>query len=144
MPHPNVYPSGTVCLSILDEDKDWRPAITIKQVWAFKNGLKLQYSKLISFWGKNVFLDPSRHSGTYERAERQRSSSSWSLHYIYVITTIIINRTKTKQNSKLRNLLFNLATTKLSTNDELRSRRKSFELPMFRRTEIYLSHQYLN
>ena len=29
--HPNVYPSGTVCLSILDEDKDWRPAITIKQ-----------------------------------------------------------------------------------------------------------------
>nr|XP_033819919.1 SUMO-conjugating enzyme UBC9 isoform X3 [Geotrypetes seraphini] len=29
--HPNVYPSGTVCLSILEEDKDWRPAITIKQ-----------------------------------------------------------------------------------------------------------------
>merc|ERR1711872_1211999 len=25
--HPNVYPSGTVCLSILDEEKDWRPAI---------------------------------------------------------------------------------------------------------------------
>jgi len=30
--HPNVYPSGTVCLSLLDEDKDWRPAITIKQL----------------------------------------------------------------------------------------------------------------
>eukprot|EP00461_Guttulinopsis_vulgaris_P001591 UN01591 len=30
--HPNVYPSGKVCLSILDEDKDWRPAITIKDV----------------------------------------------------------------------------------------------------------------
>lgn len=30
--HPNVYPSGTICLSILDEDKDWRPAITIKQI----------------------------------------------------------------------------------------------------------------
>ena len=30
--HPNVYPSGTVCLSLLDEDKDWRPAVTIKQV----------------------------------------------------------------------------------------------------------------
>ncbi len=29
--HPNVYPSGTVCLSILSE-KGWRPAITIKQV----------------------------------------------------------------------------------------------------------------
>ena len=30
--HPNVYPSGTICLSILDEDDGWRPAITIKQL----------------------------------------------------------------------------------------------------------------
>mmetsp|Transcript_2802 Transcript_2802/g.8532 ORF Transcript_2802/g.8532 Transcript_2802/m.8532 type:complete len:158 (+) Transcript_2802:130-603(+) len=30
--HPNVYPSGTVCLSILDAEKGWRPAITIKQI----------------------------------------------------------------------------------------------------------------
>jgi ubiquitin-protein ligase len=30
--HPNVYPSGTVCLSILDEEKSWRPGITIRQV----------------------------------------------------------------------------------------------------------------
>ncbi|SJX64609.1 probable ubiquitin--protein ligase hus5 [Sporisorium reilianum f. sp. reilianum] len=30
--HPNVFPSGTVCLSILDEDKGWKPAITIKQI----------------------------------------------------------------------------------------------------------------
>ncbi|OXA47336.1 SUMO-conjugating enzyme UBC9-B [Folsomia candida] len=30
--HLNVYPSGTVCLSLLDEAKDWRPAITIKQI----------------------------------------------------------------------------------------------------------------
>ncbi|KPM08424.1 SUMO-conjugating enzyme UBC9-like protein [Sarcoptes scabiei] len=30
--HPNVYPSGTVCLSILDEEKDWRSSITIKQI----------------------------------------------------------------------------------------------------------------
>ncbi|XP_034669784.1 SUMO-conjugating enzyme UBC9-B-like [Drosophila subobscura] len=30
--HPNVYPSGTVCLSLLDEEKDWRPAITIKLI----------------------------------------------------------------------------------------------------------------
>lgn len=27
-----MYPSGTVCLSILDEEKSWKPAITIKQV----------------------------------------------------------------------------------------------------------------
>jgi ubiquitin-conjugating enzyme E2 I len=30
--HPNVYPSGTICLSLLDEEVDWRPAITIKQL----------------------------------------------------------------------------------------------------------------
>ncbi|KAJ5745411.1 SUMO conjugating enzyme Hus5 [Penicillium odoratum] len=30
--HPNVYPSGTVCLSILNEEEAWRPAITIRQI----------------------------------------------------------------------------------------------------------------
>ncbi|CAL6277534.1 unnamed protein product [Bathycoccus prasinos] len=26
--HPNVYPSGTVCLSILNEEENWSPSIT--------------------------------------------------------------------------------------------------------------------
>merc|ERR1712146_308013 len=30
--HPNIYPSGTVCLSILNEDKGWKPSITVKQM----------------------------------------------------------------------------------------------------------------
>jgi ubiquitin-conjugating enzyme E2 I len=30
--HPNVYPSGTVCLSILNEEEAWKPAITLKQI----------------------------------------------------------------------------------------------------------------
>lgn len=30
--HPNVYPSGTICLSILNEEEGWRPAITVKQL----------------------------------------------------------------------------------------------------------------
>ncbi|XP_076888438.1 SUMO-conjugating enzyme SCE1-like [Bidens hawaiensis] len=30
--HPNVYPSGMVCLSILSKSSDWRPAITVKQI----------------------------------------------------------------------------------------------------------------
>lgn len=30
--HPNVYPTGTVCLSILNEAEDWRPATTVKQI----------------------------------------------------------------------------------------------------------------
>lgn len=31
-PHPNIYPSGTVCLSILNEEEDWKPAIQVKQL----------------------------------------------------------------------------------------------------------------
>lgn len=30
--HPNVYPSGTICLSILNEEEGWRPAISVKQM----------------------------------------------------------------------------------------------------------------
>lgn len=30
--HPNVYPSGTICLSILNEDQGWKPSITFKQI----------------------------------------------------------------------------------------------------------------
>jgi len=30
--HPNIYPSGTVCLSIIDEEKGWKPTITVKQI----------------------------------------------------------------------------------------------------------------
>lgn len=30
--HPNVYPSGTICLSILNEEKAWKPAISLKQI----------------------------------------------------------------------------------------------------------------
>jgi len=30
--HPNIYPSGTVCLSILSEEEDWKPSITLKQI----------------------------------------------------------------------------------------------------------------
>ncbi|BFU22006.1 ubiquitin-conjugating enzyme family protein [Entamoeba histolytica HM-1:IMSS-B] len=30
--HPNIYPSGTVCLSILNEEQDWRPSISVKQI----------------------------------------------------------------------------------------------------------------
>jgi ubiquitin-conjugating enzyme E2 I len=28
--HPNIYPSGTVCLSTLNDEKDWKPIYTIK------------------------------------------------------------------------------------------------------------------
>ena len=30
--HPNVYPTGLICLSILNEEEGWAPSITIKQI----------------------------------------------------------------------------------------------------------------
>ena len=30
--HPNIYPSGTVCLSILNEDEDWKPSISVSEI----------------------------------------------------------------------------------------------------------------
>ena len=43
LPHPNIYPSGfkwlvnelkkgTVCLSILNEEEDWKSNISVKQI----------------------------------------------------------------------------------------------------------------
>eukprot|EP00826_Nyctotherus_ovalis_P041648 TRINITY_DN4232_c0_g1_i18.p1 TRINITY_DN4232_c0_g1~~TRINITY_DN4232_c0_g1_i18.p1 ORF type:complete len:179 (+),score=50.38 TRINITY_DN4232_c0_g1_i18:113-649(+) len=30
--HPNIYPSGTVCLSILSEDEGWKPSLSLKEI----------------------------------------------------------------------------------------------------------------
>lgn len=30
--HPNVFPQGNVCLSILNPEKGWRPSITVRQI----------------------------------------------------------------------------------------------------------------
>lgn len=30
--HPNVFPQGDVCLSILNPSKGWRPSITVRQI----------------------------------------------------------------------------------------------------------------
>jgi hypothetical protein len=30
--HPNVFPCGTVCLSILNDEYDWQPGISVQQI----------------------------------------------------------------------------------------------------------------
>ncbi|KAL0246845.1 hypothetical protein GEMRC1_008051 [Eukaryota sp. GEM-RC1] len=30
--HPNIFPSGTVCLSLLAEGKQWRPSLRVKDI----------------------------------------------------------------------------------------------------------------
>ena len=49
--HPNVYPSGTVLFSLLVENKDWRPAVTVKQVdeYLTKNP-SMQFFSLFCAW----------------------------------------------------------------------------------------------
>jgi ubiquitin-conjugating enzyme E2 I len=70
--HPNVYPSGTVCLSILDEEKDWRPSITIKQILlgiqhllAEPNAADPAQAEAYSIYSNN--------SAEYERRVRQQA-----------------------------------------------------------------------
>ncbi|CAI8016939.1 SUMO-conjugating enzyme UBC9 [Geodia barretti] len=54
--HPNVYPSGTVCLSLLDENKDWRPAVTIKQAGNHTSHLTQLQLELIQICGTCVLV----------------------------------------------------------------------------------------
>ena len=32
LPHPNIYPSGSVCLSIINASIGWKPSTTIKDI----------------------------------------------------------------------------------------------------------------
>jgi ubiquitin-conjugating enzyme E2 I len=45
--HPNVFPSGTVCLSILNEEKDWKPSMGIHQVCIYNIYTCIGYKEAI-------------------------------------------------------------------------------------------------
>lgn len=74
--HPNVYPSGTVCLSILDEEKSWKPAITIKQVQ-----LSFDFGGACS---DDYVLDIARYSRPTGRPKRQRSRAKRCIYHVQV------------------------------------------------------------
>jgi len=84
--HPNVYPSGTVCLSLLDESKDWRPAITIKQVyneWSLDE--QLWKINLI-----NLIADSPWHTRSFKQSEHWRSCPSRSVSDLLVYFRLIV------------------------------------------------------
>jgi ubiquitin-protein ligase len=57
--HPNIYPSGTVCLSILNEDEDWRPTLTMTNV--FSSLIKRHLSFAVDFdWNITFAGKPKR------------------------------------------------------------------------------------
>lgn len=67
--HPNIYPSGTVCLSILNEDEAWRPAITIKQILLGIQELLDNPNKLSPAQSEayQLFLQDESKTGVYKQ-----------------------------------------------------------------------------
>lgn len=79
--HPNVYPSGTVCLSILDEEKSWKPAITIKQVG---NVLWLSFEHTVSDDENLSYADLIGYPGSPRWSQREWSCSEWRVYHVQV------------------------------------------------------------
>ena len=112
--HPNVYPSGTVCLSLLDEEKDWRPAVTIKQVCIlffgfFSCSLSLlmiwkmwtcyRFLSLTEFKGHSVSCRPGFSASTYGPSVKHEEKTRWhnlqhgprNRSYVYYIISWKLN-----------------------------------------------------
>lgn len=70
--HPNVYPSGTVCLSILNEEEDWRPALTMKQILLGIQQL-LDNPNLNSPAQSDAFHAYKRNKSLYENKVREQA-----------------------------------------------------------------------
>lgn len=69
--HPNIYPSGTVCLSILNEDEQWRPSITIKQILTGIQDL-LDTPNEKSPAQSEAFMDYTQRRKRYEERVKQQ------------------------------------------------------------------------
>ena len=96
--HPNIFPSGTVCLSLLDAEKDWRPAITVKQVLVLTRAVLCFHPSFyechgimsgvaLSLWNAylNLFVeDSSWCTKPVEWAQCQRPCPSRGLHMLHV------------------------------------------------------------
>ena len=55
--HPNVYPSGKVCLSILNEEKAWKPSITARGRYTHLSPLTSHpINRVLLFFLFNFFL----------------------------------------------------------------------------------------
>ncbi len=71
--HPNVYPSGTVCLSLVDAEKDWKSAITVKQILLGVQDL-LNNPNPKSPAQEDAFRAYTSDRPTYERRVRQQAA----------------------------------------------------------------------
>ena len=120
--HPNVYPSGTVCLSILDEEKSWKPAITIKQVCS-PHSVHPGSSWLCVM----CMIDSTRYSRSSRRPEREWSCTERCVYYVQVSWTFLPLR------SSLYLLFFGLRVLTFLTSIML------FFCPQERQSSIWVS-----
>uniref|UniRef100_A0A060T6R5 SUMO-conjugating enzyme UBC9 n=1 Tax=Blastobotrys adeninivorans TaxID=409370 RepID=A0A060T6R5_BLAAD len=71
--HPNIYPSGTVCLSILNEEEDWKPALSLRDILLGIQDL-LDAPNLNSPAQSDAYNDLKRDLKTYERKVKEQAS----------------------------------------------------------------------
>uniref|UniRef100_A0A061S294 SUMO-conjugating enzyme UBC9 n=1 Tax=Tetraselmis sp. GSL018 TaxID=582737 RepID=A0A061S294_9CHLO len=72
--HPNIYPSGTVCLSILNEDEGWRPSITVRQILIGIQEL-LDNPNPSSPAQSDAYVIFQNQKSTYQKRVRQQAKS---------------------------------------------------------------------
>ena len=84
--HPNVYPSGTVCLSLLDEEKDWRPAITIKQILL---GIQVYYIIYFQDLGRFLFIFFVFPEKSLRNSLTEKSRENWKMKFCFDSPTSI-------------------------------------------------------
>lgn len=78
--HPNIYPSGTVCLSILNEDEGWRPSITVKQILLGIQASMGGHGRRRAVWGKRRRQEePPRTRLPYIRHACPCRRSCWTI-----------------------------------------------------------------
>ena len=82
--HPNIYPSGTVCLSILNEDEQWRPSITLKQILLGVQDL-LNNPNEKSPAQSEAFMDYTKRRRAYETRVKQEVKKYPSKIQIFLI-----------------------------------------------------------
>ncbi len=70
--HPNIYPSGTVCLSILNEDEAWKPSITVKQILL---GIQVCGGFVVVHKVLTIILYHTMHTGAVGSSQRAVAST---------------------------------------------------------------------
>lgn len=90
--HPNVYPSGTVCLSILNDEQAWRPTLTLTQILLGVQELldnQIQNRPLVTHTGLSTnVLKNTKES--YRASQKVRTNRLDTMAYIIKIVPIDI------------------------------------------------------